>query len=289
MAQPLILDLDDSVRELPEAARIPLGDWQEAVRFGCGNGKWRRFAAHLEDLMPQQYGTVFMGSGDFHHVSTLLIGRCSAPVFDLVVFDNHPDNMRFPWGIHCGSWVKHVATLDKVRSIHVVGMTSGDIGLAHAWENHLRPFLRGKLHYWSIGPDTRWLAAIGRKAHAHRFADADTLTTAFSRHIAAQEQPVYLSIDKDVLAQEEAHTNWDQGCLRVVHLEAMIAAMRGRVVASDITGEVSQYRYSTAWKRWLSALDAQPEIASKQLDAWQAEQARVNERLLASIGAAERK
>ena len=63
-----------------------------------------------------------MGSGDFHHVSYLLIERLRrlGRQIQVVVFDNHPDNMRYPFGIHCGSWVWHVSRLPFVERVHVV-------------------------------------------------------------------------------------------------------------------------------------------------------------------------
>ena len=98
------------------------------------------------------------------------------------------------------------------------------------------------------------------------------------------ESGVY--IDKDVLDPAIARTNWDQGCLLDTDLFSAIDALRGRLVASDVTGEVSAYRYSTWWKRRLSALDEQPTIDPVQLAAWQAQQHALNLRLLARIDAA---
>src|SRR5258708_28144195 len=52
------------------------------------------------------------------------------------LFRSHPDNMRFPWGVHCGSWVRRVALHPAVSHVHVAGITSGDIGRAHRSEEH---------------------------------------------------------------------------------------------------------------------------------------------------------
>ena len=110
MSRTLVLDVDASLHSLGNANAIDLTDWQEAIRFGCSWSTWKRFRTRLNDLMPGQYGTVCMGSGDFHHVSHLLLERLPhQAAFDVVVLDNHPDNMRFPIGIHSGSWVLHAA------------------------------------------------------------------------------------------------------------------------------------------------------------------------------------
>ncbi|MGE5493474.1 MAG: arginase family protein [Actinomycetota bacterium] len=290
MATPLVLDLDGSLAGLREASFLPLAEWQEAIRFGCGMGVWRAFEKALAAQMPEDYGTVFLGSGDFHHLSHLLLKRLrySGP-FDMVVFDNHPDNMRFPFGIHCGSWVRHAARLPGIRTIHVLGICSGDVGLAHAWENHLLPLYRGRVRYWTIGVDTGWAQAVGLGKSVRRFDTGDALIEAFTAQQRREDIPVYLSIDKDVLAPEVARTNWDQGELDLEQVGRIIESLAGRLVGSDITGEISIYRYRAAWKRWLSALDDQPAIPEDILAAWQAQQMAVNRRLLAWIEAAYRR
>lgn len=284
---PLALDLDGSLLGLAGVQRMALGDWQEAVRFGCGRSVWRRFRDCLEARLPRHYGTVLMGSGDFHHVSHLLLQRLTAPEpVDVVVFDNHPDNMRFPFGIHCGSWVRHASLLPNVGTIHVVGICSTDVGRSQAWENYLLPLHRGKVRYWAIGVDTGWVGTLGQRAGAVTCAAADELIERFIAALEPTGRPIYLSIDKDVLDPAVARTNWDQGRLELAAIERVIASLTGRLVGSDITGEVSLYRYQTPWKRWLSARDEQPAISAELLADWQAQQMAVNRRLLAGLAAA---
>ena len=214
--RPVVLDIDRSVGALPGRLVLPLEHWQESIRFGCSLATMRRFRTMLDELLPAEYGTVFTGSGDFHHLSWPLIARLSASrPFQVVVLDNHPDNMRFPFGVHCGSWVRRVAMLPQVSHVHVLGITSADIGAGHAWENYLTPLRRGKLSYWSIGVDTGWARRLGL-THAFRgFDSADAMVDAFVERQRAQTLPSYLSIDKDAFSPEVAHTNWDQGRLLV--------------------------------------------------------------------------
>ena len=277
--QPLILDLDGSVGALPGALRVPLRDWHDRLRFACSHRQLQAFGEHLTTLLPPSHGTTFFGSGDFHHLSLPLIERiaadCREPV-QVLVFDNHPDNMRFPIGMHCGSWVSRVASLPMVARVDVVGITSRDITLAHALENRLRPLYDHRLRYWSIGVDTRWASRIGL---GHAFRNFDTsaaMMTALLRELDGHAFPVYLSIDKDVLDPTEALTNWDQGCLRVAHLQAAIAALRPRLIGSDINGEISLAHYPQRWKRMLSAIDRQPTPDAAALAAMQAQQHAVN-------------
>lgn len=270
--RPVILDLDGAVGPLPCALRLDLRRWHDALRFACASRRLAAFAAHL----PRVDGTAFLGSGDFHHLSLPLIARTQALGLHVLVFDNHPDNMRFPFGVHCGSWVSRVAALPTVARVDVVGITSADIGRGHAWENRLLPLLRGRVRYWSIGVDTGWARRLGM-GHAMRgFDDAPALMDALLDTLARERAPLYLSIDKDVLDPAEARSNWDQGCLRVADLEAAIAVARPRIVGSDVTGEISVAAYPQWWKRWLSALDEQPEVDAETLAALQAQQHAVN-------------
>ncbi len=280
----VVLDIDRSVGALPDALVLPLEHWQEALRFGCSLATMRRFGAVLDDMLPADHGTVFMGSGDFHHLSWPLIAR--RPVerpFQVVVLDNHPDNMRFPFGVHCGSWVRKVALLPQVSHVHVLGITSSDIGAGHAWENYLTPLRRRKLTYWSIGVDTSWARRLGLD-HAFRGFDSPAaLVDTFIEFQRTQAVPSYLSIDKDAFAPEVARTNWDQGRMLLPHALALIDSLRHGLVGSDINGEVSHYRYRSWWKRRLSAMDEQPAIDPAMLAGWQAQQHALNLELIAAI------
>ena len=278
----LILNFDHSVGDVNDASQIDLTAWQETIRFGASVKTFSKFVNCLNHLLPQTYGTALLGSGDYHHLSWPLIERYeNKGPFQVVIFDNHPDNMRFPWRIHCGSWVRRVALLPYVSHVHVVGITSHDIGLGAAWEQYWGPLLKGKLTYWSMQVDVRWANYIGLGQAFRSYATPDALIAGFLQELP--RQPTYLSIDKDVLALTEARTNWDQGQLLERHLMQTIDALRSHIIGSDITGEVSQWRYQTWWKRLFSALDGQKAIPMEQLKAWQRDHHALNQRLLAAI------
>jgi hypothetical protein len=286
MPMPLVLDFDGSIGALPDSVRLRLDAWQERIRFGCSMSTFADFSRNLDEMLPERYGTVFLGSGDFHHVSHALIARRgNGKAFNVVVLDNHPDNMRFPFGIHCGSWVRRVAALPCVRHVHVLGITSGDVSASHAWQNYFTPLLRGKLTNWCIGVDVRWAARLGLAGRFLGFDSAEELLDRFAESERANDVASYLTIDKDVLGEEVARTNWDQGKMREAEMLDAIALFRGRLVGSDITGDVSAYRYRTGWKRWMSAMDRQPDVGGTQLADWQRQQHCLNLRLLGAISA----
>jgi arginase family enzyme len=285
VSRSLILDFDASVRPLPDTEVVPLGDMQEAIRFGCRMPVLRaigkRFAPVLDALAPQ---TVFLGSGDYHHVSYLLIERLRilGAQLQIVVFDNHPDNMRYPFGIHCGSWVWHVSRLPFVARVHVVGITSNDVEGGHLWENHLLPLYLGKVRYWCVKRNLRVMRTLGVR-YSRSFQTVEALLDAFGNAVASSGEPIYLSIDKDVLAADVVNTNWDQGVMRLEELTSAIRPFLGRLVGSDVTGDVSSYRYRSRFKRLLSGLDGQPAISDHLLDRWQTRHQEVNLHLLSLI------
>lgn len=291
-APPLILNFDQSVH-LTSAQTIELTAWQESIRFGSSMKNFDILRQALNHQMPDQYGPVFVGSGDYHHITLLLLERLLAkqsnsligasaeqkPI-DLIVFDNHPDNMRFPFGIHCGSWVFHAAKLPQIRHIHVIGITSNDIGFAHAIENHFRPLYRNKLTYWSMQVNTQWASYIGLKKAFKSFASPDLLIESFLQTVKNETNNLYLSIDKDAFSTEVIQTNWDQGILEEDHLWQVIDGLKPRIIAADITGEVSEYHYQTPWKRFLSKLDQQAPIPQESLTALQQQQNAFNTRII---------
>ncbi|MGZ9709031.1 hypothetical protein ACXX81_23835 [Pseudomonas sp. GNP013] len=280
---PLILDFDGAVSDISDAVHLPLQAWQETIRFGC---RWRQFHAlekALDTRMPDEHGCVFTGSGDYHHLSHLLLKRLpTQQKFQLIICDNHPDNMRYPFGIHCGSWVYWASRLPQVEHVHVLGIGSQDIGLGHAWENHWSPLLKGKLTYWNVNVDTRWMNWVGCGRGNRAFSHADALMSAFLAQFD-RALPVYLSIDKDVLSPDVVNTNWDQGEFLEHHLAALIEVCQGRIIGADITGDVSEYHYQSAFKRWLSASDGQVALPPDQVRIWQQQQNALNARLVRQI------
>lgn len=268
----LILDLDNSVGSLPDTLRIELTDWHDRLRFACSHRSLAAFAS----VLPAASGPVFLGSGDFHHITWPLIARNECQGLRVLVLDNHPDNMRFPFGVHCGSWVSRVAALPNVERVDVVGITSADINGHHAWENHLGPLYRGRLRYWSVGVDVGWARRIGLRRSVLGFDSTRAMLDALQDDFRRGRSPVYVSIDKDVLDPVDASSNWDQGRMRVAELIELIETVRPRLAGSDVTGEISIARYPQWWKRWLASIDQQPDVEPSSLLELQAQQHAIN-------------
>lgn len=284
--QHVILNFDHSAGIPDGALNIELDQWQEMIRFGC---KWKQFSQlenYLSSKLPAQenLGCVLMGSGDYHHITQLLLKRMNHhEPFHLIVCDNHPDNMRYPFGIHCGSWVNWASKLPQVARIDVLGISSSDISLAHAWENHWRPLRKNKVHYWSIQQDAHWMKWIGAAKAWHGYQNPDELMDDFLHEMSQINLPIYLSIDKDVLSKEVVMTNWDQGHFLAEHLLNLIEQCKGQLIGADITGDVSAYHYLNHFKRFLSASDGQNEPTQAEIDAWQINQKDLNMKLIDAL------
>ena len=250
------------------------------MRYGCTLRDLNALGRELDHRALGRPRLVFLGSGDFHHVSHLLIQRLAprGPI-QVIVFDNHPDNMRYPWGIHCGSWVRHVCRLPFVSRVTVVGITSNDIQSRHLLENYLRPLYAGKLTYFCFSPAPRLASLLGLSAIKTARSDADSLGRLMEALLASDRSPVYLSIDKDVLSPLAVRTNWDQGCLAEEGLLAAAAALKPSLIAADVTGEISSYLYRSRWKRLLSRLDGQTVAPLTDLEGDQQRQQRLNQKL----------
>lgn len=290
MSRPMVLDLDGSIGPMDNVLAIDLRDWQARLRFGCCTATLQQFTTEVIQQLPETQETILTGSGDFHHLSWPLIARRVAksprPV-RVVVLDNHPDNMRYLFGVHCGSWVHRVAALPQVSQVYVVGITSKDMTTRHAWEHYLKPLRTGKLRYWTLGVDTHWAQWLGLESAFRNFEDAESLTHALCQLVHEQPEPTYLSIDKDVFSPSVVHTNWDQGVLLEQQAVQIIQALAGQLIGSDITGEVSVYHHTCWWKRWLSDRDGQTlAISADTLSLWQEAQQALNRRLLNHLNSA---
>lgn len=277
----VVLNFDDSTGLADSSLVLDLQQWQEDIRFGCSWKKFNHLSEQLEKTLPcvDNLGCVLMGSGDYHHITQILLSRIKKPIH-LIVCDNHPDNMRYPFGIHCGSWVYWASRLPQVVRIDVIGICSSDISLKHAWENHWSPLYKGKLHYWTIHQNPSWMNWIGAEKNKHVFHSADELMTNFLQTLVTFDIPKYLSVDKDVLAQTEVQTNWDQGEFLYLHLQQLIQSCQSRLIGADITGDVSAYQYRSKFKRFLSESDGQNEQEEDQIKLWQIDQIKMNQKLV---------
>jgi hypothetical protein len=257
--RPAILQLDDSLGRqaaLEAGVRARGGRVLDVHALGPALRLWSREATldalkdRLRDELPGcgEAEVVFAGSGDFHHVTPLMLERALArdggPV-TLVHFDNHPDWVRFARGRHCGSWVGRAARLPGVARVVTVGVTSHDIGRAKAHEGDLALVAEDKLDIfaWEAPDGGEAVALEGRAwptiAALGEAAFLDTLSAAIPT------AAVYVTLDKDVLRAEDAVTNWDQGRASLAFVAAAVRriAAERRLIGADVVGDWSKPVY----------------------------------------------
>lgn len=226
-------------------------DLGPALRLWSRPAPLERLRKRLVHALPAGSGpaVVFAGSGDFHHVTPVLLERAVAaaggPPVTLVHFDNHPDWVKFGPGAHCGSWVSLAARMPQVVRVLTIGVCSNDIRPAAARNADLSAVADGRLELYAYGagPTERTFAVAGRQWPTIEGVGA----WAFAHYLPGriETEAVYITIDKDVLRPEEAGTNWDQGRMTAALLEEfLVAATRGRrLIGADVVGDWSRPRY----------------------------------------------
>lgn len=257
--RPAILDFDGSVTGQARTASairrcggrsVLAADLARDLRLWGAPGALDRLRARLGSDLPAggQPDLVFAGSGDFHHVTPVLLERALAafggPV-TVVHFDNHPDWVRFAAGSHCGSWVGAAARLPNVAKVITVGVCSRDIGGRRAQAGDLQLIDEARLDMFA------WREPEGRPEvvlHGRAWPTITAIGEAAFLDLLAQRIPtrrIYVTIDKDVLGPEDAVTNWDQGAASLAFLEAAIrCVVAGRqIIGADVVGDWSRPAY----------------------------------------------
>ena len=159
----------------------------------------------------------FIDSGDFHYLTEYWVSRLHEP-FSLIVFDHHPDMQQPEWEgvVSCGGWVRDV--LEKNPFVkHIIIVGASDELIAQVPDH-----LREKVLFYSqaeIDHHQAWPSKAGKLIH----------------------EPVYISIDKDVLRKQDAITDWSNGDMTLLQLQAVLRIIYAheKVIGVDITGECS--------------------------------------------------
>ncbi len=282
------------------ASTIALRDLGPRLRLWSRQRTIDALRARLDAAQAKSLGTItLIGSGDFHHVAVTLIERAAraenAP-FTLVHIDNHPDWVRLAPRWHCGSWVNQVLRMPQVARVITLGVCSDDLVRPDRKGGNLAALDSGRLVLlpWQHAPSRvrrRVADGIG-----HRYADGQLVWENladgdFAAHLtsiidAIPTEAVWITIDKDVLPEQEVTSNWDQGEMPLARVLETIRAIRARkqILGADICGEYAPERHRNWFKRIEARMD-QPRRSASQNDLVQNE--RVNIALLRAITGAE--
>jgi arginase family enzyme len=269
-----ILDTDGSVDAAALAAvapwasvtRVDLRDLGPSLRLWSRRRNVDAARARIAAAADPRPSVTFMGSGDFHHLAALLAERIEEP-FTLLHFDNHPDWVRLAPRWHCGSWINRVLALPNVQRVVTVGCCSDDLADPGRKGGNLPALDAGRLalfpwqheasrvrRHIADGPGHAWREG---RIHWRNLADMRLQEAIDTVMAAIPTEAVWITIDKDVLPEREALTNWDQGQMPLAALLAMLqaAGQRKRVLGADICGEYSPPRHANWLKRVESKMD----------------------------------
>jgi hypothetical protein len=275
-----VIDLDGSLcrqnafLQRSQAQVHSAQSWGPLIRLACSFGRFRRF----EQALSHEDGPTltFYGSGDFHHVSLALVRRLRTPI-NLLVLDNHPDWMRGVPFLHCGTWLYRAARLPHVERIFHVG---GDVDFDnyYQWMAPWRLLRSGKI---SVFPSRRRFHRSAWCRVPHEPLRSEGSPAVLDRrleqilrpfHAELARRPLYISLDKDVMRQEEATVNWDSGHLSLADvgciLSAFLNAAGGRLAGMDVTGDWSPVQLR-GWLRHLMHLTEHPRLQSDAAKATQ--------------------
>ncbi|PFV76359.1 arginase [Bacillus sp. AFS059628] len=165
----------------------------------------------------KQKGVTFIGSGNYHYVSYLLLKEIVEP-FTLILFDHHTDmNLKEEKEhtlISCGSWVSFALQNNpKLKKVIMIGPSSLTI-------------------------------------HSNDYSCVEVFPIDTSNEVSTHTilshihtSTIYVSIDKDVLDSKVTITNWDQGQMKLSTLLKCIHSLikNKNVYGIDICGELPVY------------------------------------------------
>ncbi len=207
----------------------------------------------------------FMGSGDFHHVTALILASTlnkKEPV-TLIHFDNHPDWVKYEGGIHCGSWVNDALKNATIAKVITIGVCSNDLRNPDWKGANLELLSQGLLELFPYNQtSSRVRNQYGQGAshkqenkHLHWQTIESIGETAFIDHLLTRiaTKNIYITIDKDVLSREDAETNWDQGVMRLPYLLKILRKLGEtyKIIGADVTGDYSKPNYKgSAWMKF---------------------------------------
>ena len=150
----------------------------------------------------------FLDSGNYHYLTLLWLERIKEP-FSLVLMDHHPDYKEAAFGgiTSCGGWVREA--LEIFPNLKKVYMGGVDPQLME----ELQP-LSDRIEVFDMEQTLRGC-------------------------IEPQEGPFYVSLDKDVMEERYARTDWTQGSATLERVMERLGEIfeEKQVLGVDICGE----------------------------------------------------
>ncbi len=244
---------------------------------------WMNTAAAAEirkALDPSLKSSVtFLGSGDFHHISSLLIRQFDEPI-SVIIFDYHPDWDILPPKFGCGSWVSRILEMPNVRKVILLGVSSEDISSSGMRTANLAALKEGRMEIYPYAhPPTKVFfravpenISFGLRRHLlyssiiWQELKNKNLDDFFSQLIQRlPTRKAYVSIDKDCLSSGYSLTNWEEGCFSFYELLLLLGLIKEKleIAGLDITGDYSSPCFANKIKAIFSKLDHPDDYSAK--------------------------
>ena len=279
-----ILNFDDSVIKQKNllsqysAEIIDLRDIGPNVRFWLNDKDRREIIKRIRGSRAD--AVTFLGSGDFHHITDMLIREFSEPV-SVIAFDLHPDWSILPPWLSCGSWVRHTVKDRNVLKCILIGtgcnalsfsIQGGDFKSLRDNRVEIYPYSheQSAVFFRNIPPNISMETErypFFTKIHWDELKNKNL--TEFFLHILGHlpAKKVYVTIDKDCLTAADALTNWEEGKLPLDDLLLMLRIIKENldVVGMDIVGEYSPIHVNGALKKIASYLNHPAKTPAKDL------------------------
>jgi len=219
--------------------------WGPRLRYCSTSDRMENFQAQMREQLADF--TLF-GSGDFHHVTALLLRRVAKP-FTLVSFDNHPDWDIRPPHWCCGTWFNRALELPQLRQAVVWGCANGELN----WPGRLFARREPRLHAHPWAERTapasqRIWQAVTRENWREKFS-------AFAAQLPVKS--VYVTVDLDCLNLTEARTNWEAGLFTAAEVAWALRELRQHteVVGGDVCGAWSAPSYERPFQKLAGWID----------------------------------
>jgi len=270
-----ILDLDSSVTKQQSLLSkyphntVALQDLGPQVRLWMD---YRSRAQVLKRIDTTASSSVtFLGSGDFHHLSSLLLSQLHQNL-SLIVFDFHPDWDILPPRFGCGAWVTEALRRKNIVKCLLMGISSDDISSPSIQSGNLAALSKDRLEIYPYQhePSKVFFRKVpqnfsirtqrGFFYHKIYWNELKTknLKDFFLSVIARlPEKNVYVSIDKDCLKSQYSLTNWEEGMLELDELLLMLKLIKENlnIAGLDICGDYSKPIISGRIKNFFSKMD----------------------------------
>jgi hypothetical protein len=279
-----ILNFDASVIRQPGVLKnynpeiIELSDLGPKARLWTDKKTGSAIEERLRGL--SESSITFLGSGDFHHISSILTDRFDAP-FSLIVFDFHPDWDILPPKFGCGSWVTRALKNKNIAKCVLAGVSSSDISSGWIQNGNLGALRdnRVEIYPYSHKPSRVFFRPVpenvslnikrdflGSKIYWTELRGKDLADFFLSLVRRLPAKRVYVSIDKDCLREEYALTNWEKGLFSLEELLKILKIIKENleIIGVDIVGDYSYASFDSRLKAFFSAIDHPKDIAASR-------------------------